>query len=118
VADPYFGPNTHPDLVSRLWALNETLPERCRWVVYGHPALMHPRTGAVFGFAAGTLGYALRLSEAARREADALGAKATVKRPFDVWDVREAGPEWRLCGWWDREPGWCRAAYERAAEPG
>lgn len=116
VADPYFGLNTHPDLVSRLWALDETLPEQCRWVVYGH------RTGLVFGFAAGTLGYALRLPEAARREADALGAKATVKRPFeppfDVWDVGKAGPEWRLCGWWDREPEWCRAAYQRAAEPG
>jgi hypothetical protein len=122
VADPQFGLNTHPDLVSRLWALDDTLPERCRWVIYGHPALVQPRTGVVFGFAGGTLGYALRLPEAARREADALGAKATVKRPFeppcDVWAVSKAGPEWRLCGWWDREPDWCRAAYERAADPG
>lgn len=78
--------------------------------------------GVVFGFAAGTLGYALRLPEATRREADALGAKTTVKRPFeapwDVWDVSKAGPEWRLCGWWDREPDWCRAAYDQAGEPG
>jgi hypothetical protein len=121
VADPLYGLGTHPDLISRLWTLDDTLPERCRWVVQGHPALVHPASGVVFGFAGGTLGYALRLPEAERREADALGARTAIKMPYeapwDVWDVSLAGPEWRFGLWSDREPEWCRAAYGWAGMP-
>ncbi len=121
VADPLYGLGTHPDLITRLWDLDDTLPEKCRWVIYGQPALVHPRSGVVFGLAGGTLGYALRLPEASRREADALGAKTAIKMPFeapwDVWDVSKAGPEWRFGLWSDREPEWCRAAYDWAGEP-
>jgi hypothetical protein len=97
------------------------LPERCRWVVHGHPAPVHPRSGVIFGFAGSTLGYALRLPEAARREADALGAKTAIKIPFeapwDEWDAGEAGPEWRFGLWIDQEAAWCRAAYDLAGAP-
>src|SRR5690242_13496879 len=55
VADPRHGLGTHPDLVERLWKLDAALPERCRWVVHGHPALVHPASGVVFGFAGGML---------------------------------------------------------------
>ncbi len=121
VADRRYGLGTHPDLITRLWDLDDTLPEKCRWVVYGHPALVHPRTGVIFGFAGGTLGYALRLPASSRREADALGAKTAITMPFeapwDVWDLSKAGPEWRFGRWWDCEPDWCRAAYDWAGEP-
>ena len=121
IADPLYGLGTHPDLITRLWALDEGLPERCRWVVYGKPALVHPTSGIVFGFAAGTLGYALRLPGPARREADQLGAKTAVrlqsKPPWDRWDVGDAGPEWRLGGWIAQELDWCRGAYRQAGEP-
>ncbi len=121
VADPLYGLGTHPDLITRLWELDDQLPEQCRWVVYGGPALVHPKSGIVFGFAAGTLGYALRLPEPARGQADALGAKTVVrlrqKPPWDVWDLGKAGPEWRLGLWIAQEFEWCRLAYRRAGEP-
>ena len=120
VADPLYGLGTHPDLVERLWTLDSLLPERCRWVVHGHPALVHPHTGVIFGFAGGTLGYALRLPEAARNEADALGARSAIKMPFeapwDVWDASKAGPAWRFGRWLGQEAEWCRAAYDWAGE--
>jgi len=121
VADPLYGLGTHPDLVTRLWALDDGLPERCRLVVYGKPALVHPASGIVFGFAAGTLGYALRLPETARREADQSGARTVVrlraKPPWDRWDVGDAGPEWRLGRWIAQEFDWCRMAYRQAGKP-
>jgi hypothetical protein len=121
VADPRYGLGTHPDLIDRLWELDDSLPERCRWVVHGHPALVHSRSGVIFGFAGGTLGYALRLPEGERREADALGARTAIKMPYetpwDVWDASKAGPEWRFGLWSDREPQWCRAAYDWAGAP-
>ena len=117
VADPHFGLGTHPDLIERLWKLNASLPEDCRWVVYGKPALVHPKAGIVFGFATGTLGYVLRLSEPHRAEADRLGAKVRVElRGRDAFDLSLAGPEWRFGKWFDQEAAWCRAAYDRAAE--
>src|ERR1700737_598622 len=70
VANPLDGLGTHPDLVTRLWKLNEALPEDCRWVVYGRPALVHPLSGTIFAYASGTLGYAIRLPEPCRGEAD------------------------------------------------
>jgi hypothetical protein len=121
VADPLYGLGTHPDLIDRLWRLDAGLPEKSRWVVYGHPALVHPVTGVVFGFAGGTLGYAMRLPELMRRAADRLGAKTIVKMPFetplDVWDIGKAGPEWRLGLWANQEAEWCRAAYDFAGLP-
>src|SRR4051794_8645119 len=43
VADPIAGLGTHPDLVTRLWRLDSGLPASCRWVLWGYPALVHPR---------------------------------------------------------------------------
>ena len=58
---PWFGLGTHPDLVGALWKLDELLPERCRWLLWGYPALVHPRSGVVFAAAFGTIGLFLRL---------------------------------------------------------
>jgi hypothetical protein len=115
VADPRMHLGTHPDLVERLWQLNAALPADCRWVVYGKPALVHPQTGVIFGHATGTLGYALRLAEPARAEADRLGARTRIEVPNgDPYDMAQAGPEWRFGKWFAAEPDWCRAAYEVA----
>ena len=55
VTQPYYSLGTHPDLVERLWdELGKVLPVDCRAVFYGSPALLHPETGTVFGFAGGT----------------------------------------------------------------
>jgi hypothetical protein len=119
VADPFNRLGTHPDLIERLWALNSVLPEDCRWVVYGFPALVTPISGVIFAFARGTLGYALRLTGECRSEADSLGVKTRTGVPPNIaLDVAAAGAEWRLGRWSEREPVWCRTAYEALDETG
>jgi len=117
VVKPYETLGTHPDLVARLWdELQSGLPADCRAIFYGVPALMHPATGIVFGFAGGTHTYALRLPEAIRAEAILAGATRVrhypVRQPsFDLDDI---GPEWVFCGWFPGEEAWCLAAFEHA----
>src|SRR5690242_2412503 len=62
VSNPYYGLGTHPDLLARLWELDETLPQRCRWVFWGKPSLVHPVTGVVFAVGFGTIGCVMRQS--------------------------------------------------------
>ena len=117
VARPYEALGTHPDLVARLWdELQAKLPEDCRVVFYRVPALMHPATGIVFGFAGGTHTYALRLPEPERSEA--LRAGATRIKHYPVrqpgFNLDEVGPEWVFCGWMKGEVDWCLAAYRHA----
>jgi len=54
VADPRYGLGSHPDII-------DALPQRCRWVFWGGPALVHPATGVVFARGFGTIGYVMRL---------------------------------------------------------
>jgi len=124
VEDPYLRLGAHPDLLERLWdELGATLPEDCRWIVFGTPVLVHPRTGVIFGFGAGTHTYALRLPAVERTAALAAGA-VTVHRypaypnlgiPASVLDLAEIGEEWVLGGWHEGEEKWCRAAYDDGA---
>ena len=115
VPQPYLTLGTHPDLVERLWdRLTSLLPEPCQWVVYGHPALVHPGTGVIFGFAQGTHAYALRLPSPERDEAIAAGAKTQFAYPNATLDLRPAGDEWLFGSWHINEPRWCLAAYEAA----
>ena len=118
VARPYDSLGTHPDLVARLWdELQVQLPVDCRVVFCGVPALMHPVTGIVFGFAGGTHTYALRLPDAMRAEAILAGATRIrhypVKQPS--FDLDVIGPEWVFGEWFKGEVAWCVAAYEFAA---
>src|SRR6188508_3170568 len=76
----------HYDLIDHLWReMTILLPEDCRRIVYGVPALVHPATCIVFGFALGTHSYALRLSQALEREALECGAKK-------VWEYQGREP--------------------------
>ena len=117
VHDLYRNPlGTHPDLADHLWrALTVELPEDCAWVVCARPALVRPSSGVLFGFAAGTHAYALRLPEAERKEALASGL-GRVHRFADAepLDLDELGPEWVLGAWHAREPAWCLGAYHFA----
>jgi hypothetical protein len=117
VTRPYETLGTHPDLVARLWdELQSRLPMDCRVIFYGTPALMHPATGIVFGFAGGTHTYALRLPEPSR--AQALRAGATRIKHYPVsqpsFDLADIGPDWVFCGWFADEETWCLAAFEYA----
>ena len=117
VADPYMTLGTHPDLVQRLWdELGARLPEPCRWVVYGRPALVHPRTGLVFGFAGGTHTYGLRLPAAERAEAMRAGARREhTYSDGSRLDAEVLGAGWVLGGCLRPEPEWCLVAYAHAA---
>ena len=122
VERPYDTLGTHPDLVARLWdELGKVLPVDCRAIFSGCPALIHPETGIVFGFAGGTHTYALRLPEAERLRALQVGVPRVKHHPDQPpLDLNHIGPEWVFCGWYRDEEAWCRAAYDyasRATEP-
>ena len=108
VARPYESLGTHPDLVARLWdELGRALPADCRAIFYGGPALIHPESGIVFGFAGGTHTYALRLPEAERLQALRFGARRIMHYPrgpaFDLSHIGTTG---------------CFAAGTRTKDPG
>ncbi|MBV9997447.1 MAG: hypothetical protein JO127_19770 [Caulobacteraceae bacterium] len=118
LADRWLGLGTHPDIIEAMWKLDEDLPERCRWVFWGGPALVHPRTGVVFAVGLGTLGFVVRLAEAARAEAAPDQAFAVFERnPGQPFDISAAGPEWRFIGPRAPKEAWIRAAYDFAAAP-
>ncbi len=117
VEHPHYTLGLHPDLLARLWEeLQAGLPEDCRAVFLGVPVLMHPRTGVVFGLAAGTHTYALRLPP--REYAAALQAGAVRIRHYPVrqpsFDLEDIGSGWLFCEWYEDEAAWCLGAYEYA----
>jgi hypothetical protein len=122
--DPYYKLGTHPEIVERLWdELGGSLPKPCRWILYGSPVLVHPRTGVVFGFAGGSQTYALRLPEAERAAAIGAGAKTVhqypaypeLNVPASKFDLADFGPEWVFGAWLTGEDQWCRAAFDFAS---
>lgn len=117
VERPYDSLGTHPDLVARLWdELGKAQPADCRAIFFRTPALMHPASGIVFGFAGGTHTYALRLPETERRQALAAGATRIAHYPKQPsFDLAEIGDEWVFGNWHRDEDIWCLAAYEFAA---
>jgi len=118
VDDPVEGLGTHPDIVEQLWQLDAALPQSCRWVVWGMPALVHPETGVVFAVGFGTLGYVMRLPPAVLDVAPVDQAKIIISgNPGQYWDIGPAGPEWRFIRPWAPEAAWCLAAYEFAGMP-
>lgn len=123
VEEPYLRLGTHPELVERLWEeLTRDLPRDCRWVVHGAPALVHPESGVIFGFAGGTSTYALRLPQPALAEARSAGWQTVHEYPAYSYlgiaasrlDLAELGPDWILGAGHPAEPSWCLAAYQHA----
>jgi len=117
VADPWFGLGTHPDIVAALWDMDDSLPQRCRWVFWGGPSLVHPETGVVFAIGMGSIGIVFRLPPQVVASADPQVARVIQKfNRLPTFDIGPAGPEWRLIG--DEAPRalWCRAAYDFAGE--
>lgn len=123
VEDPYCHLGTHPELVSWLWdELTTKLPEVCKWVVYGSPVLVNPKSGIIFGFAGGTHAYALRLPPIERDAAIKAGCKRTWNYPAypelhikaSVLRLDDFGEEWVFGQFQACEKDWCLAAYEFA----
>lgn len=118
VPDPYYRLGTTPHLVERLWLLDETLPQRCRWVFWGKPALVHPATGVVFAVAFGTIGIVIRLpKDILDRAAPDEAPAAIAVNPGQTFDIGPAGPEWRFLQRDAPAAAWCLAAYEVASAP-
>jgi len=119
VADPWYGLGTHPDIIEALWAMDDSLPQRCRWVFWGRPALVHPETGVVFAVGMGTIGIVLRLPPHVIARADPeLGRVVQEFNHGPAFDIGPAGPEWRLIGYQAPRARWCRAAYDLASLEG
>src|SRR5512140_3112105 len=79
VGDAYYGQGSHPDVVSRVWdQLGHALPNDCRCLVYGTPALVHPGAGVILAICNGTQ-YNLRLAPDGLDEASAKGAKTVTR---------------------------------------
>jgi hypothetical protein len=104
VADPRYGLSTHPDIVEIMWKLDNELPQRCRWVLWGRPALVHPETGVVFSVGFGTIGYVMRLPPQVLESAAPQRARTVVSgNPGQTFDISPAGPEWRFVSLHARE---------------
>jgi len=112
--DPYYGAGSHPDVVERVWnQLGATLPEDCRCLVLGSPALMRGDSRAILAVALGTT-YALRVPPDHWQEALSKGAKQVHRYwgPGAVLDLpRQFGPDWIFGLWHECEPAWCEGAY-------
>jgi hypothetical protein len=115
VADPFYGLGTHPDIVEELWKLDDTLPQKCRWVFWGRPSFVHPDTGVVFAVAFGTIGIVLRLPPEA---IEAAGSQLCIVRQrgqqLPALDIGPAGPQWRFVLPGAPADRCCRAAYDFA----
>jgi hypothetical protein len=117
VSDPWFGLGTHPDIIEAMWRLDDSLPIRCRWVMWGRPALVHPESGIVFAVGFGTIGFVLRLSPDTLKSADPEVASVTKRgNPGQTYDIGLAGPEWRFIAPGPSAFKWCRDAYDFAGK--
>jgi len=115
VADPLYGLGTHPDIIEIMWGLDDTLPQPCRWVFWGRPALVHPETGIVFAVGMGTIGFVMRLPPEVLAGVDPSQARVTLTfNPNRRYDIGPAGPEWRFAFPPAPRADWCRAAYDFA----
>jgi hypothetical protein len=114
ITDPWYGLSTHPDIIEIMWKLDDELPQRCRWVFWGRPALVHPET-VVFAVGFGTIGHVMRLPQYVREAADPRYVRTVVSgNPGQFFDIGPAGPKWRFISAHAGEAEWSRAAYEFA----
>jgi hypothetical protein len=118
VADPRYGLGTRPDIIDILWRLDDALPQRCRWVFWGRPALVHPDTGVVFAVGTGTIGHVIRLPPRVLEAANPRHLRTVVTgNPGQTFDIGPAGPAWRFISLPAPETAWRCAAYDFAGEP-
>ena len=116
ITEPQLALATHREMLNWVWTtLPARLPTDCRWVVYGTPVLVHPKTGIIFCIAYGQSLCALRLSadEARMAVMDELESECTLDNG-DVIYSDEIGDEWVFCSWEEYDVNWCLRAFQAA----
>ena len=112
--DPYMQAGSHPDVVERVWdVLGASLPVDCRALVYGAPALVHPREGVVFAVAYGTR-YAIRVPDESINAALKVGRRTNQEwSGSGMTDLgEELGQDWVFGAWVEEEKEWLARVYE------
>jgi hypothetical protein len=99
-----------PDCTERILQVGKMMPRDCRALVYGFPALVHPESCVIFGFALGTY-YHLRLPLLLAEVAVTAGTVAS-----ETLFPEGLGNEWVMGKWLRQESEWCEEAY-RHFEP-
>ena len=111
--DPYMNLSSHPDVVERVWdQLGSALPDDCKCVVLGSPALVAPSSAVLLAKAYGTA-YILRVPQDEMEAAIQAGAKTTMtwsnKKTTDL--KRDYGDDWIFGQFLRQEPDWLLAVY-------
>ena len=118
IKDPYSKLKTHPELVSWLWdTLHAKLSLNCKFILYGKPVLIHPKTFVIFGFGHGETACALRLPYDRIEDALELGMVEDVElKNGQKMYSEDIGDDWVFCGWNEDEVDWCLRSFEYAAK--
>ena len=113
VPDPYFKLGSHPDIVQRVWdEVTDKISEDCKWIVYGNPVLVTPKSGIIFGFTCGT-SYVLRFSPNVIQEVVNKGLKTEHKFMNNyTLDLSVIGKDWFFGEFYDEEKEWCVKTFE------
>ena len=110
----YWECGSHPDVVERVWdQLGKQLPAKCRRVVLGTPALVHPDSGAVLAIAIGTQ-YGIRLPRRIQKEG--LSPDARIQVTWTTGEQmkiqEEIGSDWVFGTWASAEEAWCLETFQ------
>lgn len=98
---------------SRLWdQLGASLPEDCRYLIYGTPALAHP-SGLILAVGIGTQ-YGLCVPSLSSEAAKESGANKSITwSGGGTMDIRhDYGEDWVFYAWLRIELLWCRAVHD------
>jgi hypothetical protein len=115
VRDPYMNCGSHPDIVGRVWdELAAALPTNGRCLVFGTPALVHPRSGVVLAVCYGTA-YCIRLPS---KTAQVRGQAIQEWTGGGTTDLStEFGPAWVFGRFWPGELEAIREVYREFNQP-
>jgi hypothetical protein len=119
VKDPYMNCGSHPDAVERVWdQLGGALPESARCLVFGNPALVHPKSGVILAISSGTAYYVrlprdvVRPPPRPRIEGDPFPPEWFGEIRFTD-EVRQFGEDWAIGRWLPDELKACLEVYQK-----
>ena len=110
--EKYREAGSHPDVVERIWdQLGASLPDECRQIVLGTPALIHNKSGVVLALGIGTQ-YGIRIPRRVLQEGKASPRTQVLWGSGGTMDIRaESGDDWAFGTWASVEEAWLQEAY-------